>query len=154
MIVIDLECTHGHRFEGWFQSSENYSSQQARGLLICPECGSCQIERRPSAAYVQTGLRPTSPTSLSSPASAPVSSTASSPKTQVTASLKQQLLGWIAEHSEDVGNQFCAEVRRIHYGEADERLIRGKATADECAALHDEGIDVMQLPAIKPERLN
>jgi hypothetical protein len=37
MIVFDLECrAGGHRFEGWFASSEDFASQQARGLVVCP----------------------------------------------------------------------------------------------------------------------
>ena len=33
MIVFDLSCSQGHRFEGWFGSSEDYASQQERGLV-------------------------------------------------------------------------------------------------------------------------
>ncbi|PKP89585.1 MAG: DUF1178 domain-containing protein, partial [Alphaproteobacteria bacterium HGW-Alphaproteobacteria-15] len=40
MIVFDLSCADGHRFEGWFGSSTDFEEQCARGLLTCPACGS------------------------------------------------------------------------------------------------------------------
>ena len=45
-----------------------------------------------------------------------------------------------------VGEQFADEVRRIHYGEAEQRGIRGQATGDEVQALRDEEIEVFSLP--------
>ncbi len=52
----------------------------------------------------------------------------------------------VLAHTEDVGEKFADEARRIHYGEAAERGIRGQATPDEREALRDEGIEVMPLP--------
>ena len=52
----------------------------------------------------------------------------------------------IIKNTADVGPRFAEEARRMHYGEADERPIRGQATPDEAKALHEEGIDVMPLP--------
>jgi hypothetical protein len=52
----------------------------------------------------------------------------------------------VLANTEDVGERFADEVRCIHYGEADERGIRGQATADEREALREEGIEVMPLP--------
>ena len=40
MIVFDLSCDQGHRFEGWFGSSGDFADQRERGLLSCPQCGS------------------------------------------------------------------------------------------------------------------
>jgi hypothetical protein len=60
----------------------------------------------------------------------------------------------IVGNSEDVGNQFAAEARKIHYHEAPERAIRGQASDDDCSALKEEGIDVLRLPIIKPKDLN
>ncbi len=48
--------------------------------------------------------------------------------------------------TEDVGERFPEEARRIHYGEAAERGIRGRATPEEAASLADEGIAVMAVP--------
>jgi hypothetical protein len=54
-------------------------------------------------------------------------------------------------NTEDVGDRFAEEARKIHYGERDERNIRGQATREETEALLDEGIDVLPLPV--PESL-
>jgi hypothetical protein len=50
------------------------------------------------------------------------------------------------QRTEDVGPRFAEEARRIHYGEAPERGIRGKASADEREALREEGIETFALP--------
>ena len=57
----------------------------------------------------------------------------------------------VMANTEDVGTQFAEEARKIHYGEREERNIRGQATREETEALIDEGIDVMPLPV--PENL-
>jgi hypothetical protein len=48
--------------------------------------------------------------------------------------------------TEDVGERFPEEARRIHYGEAEARGIRGKASAEDAQALREEGIEVVSLP--------
>ena len=48
--------------------------------------------------------------------------------------------------TEDVGDRFAEEARRIHYGEVEERGIRGRATREDAEALRDEGIEVATLP--------
>ena len=48
-------------------------------------------------------------------------------------------------NTEDVGEKFAEEARRIHYGETAHRGIRGKASPAETEALTEEGIEVMQL---------
>ena len=48
--------------------------------------------------------------------------------------------------TEDVGERFPEEARRIHYGEVEERGIRGRATREDAEALREEGIEVMALP--------
>ena len=36
MKVFDLVCEHGHVFEGWFDSTEAFESQQSGGMGECP----------------------------------------------------------------------------------------------------------------------
>lgn len=45
MISFDLLCDHGHRFEGWFGSSSDYTAQLDSGLISCPSCGSAEITK-------------------------------------------------------------------------------------------------------------
>ena len=49
-------------------------------------------------------------------------------------------------NTENVGNRFAEEARKIHYDEAPARGIRGVASAEETRELIEEGIDVMALP--------
>jgi len=49
-------------------------------------------------------------------------------------------------NTEDVGERFTEEARRIHYGETEERGIRGSATAEQTRELVEEGIAVLPLP--------
>ena len=55
MIVFDLLCGDGHRFEGWFGSADDFTAQKARSQLACPSCGSSRIERVPSASRFNLG---------------------------------------------------------------------------------------------------
>jgi hypothetical protein len=57
----------------------------------------------------------------------------------------------ILANTDDVGDKFADEARKIHYGETEERSIRGKASPDETRALLEEGISVM--PLFVPEAL-
>ena len=57
----------------------------------------------------------------------------------------------VIAHTEDVGSQFAAEARKMHYGEVKERSIRGQTSLDDARALLDEGIDVM--PFVVPPSL-
>lgn len=57
-----------------------------------------------------------------------------------------QMVRRVMANTEDVGERFAEEARKIHYGESDERGIRGQATPEETEALLDEGIAVVPLP--------
>jgi hypothetical protein len=57
----------------------------------------------------------------------------------------------LQKEAEDVGVRFPEEARRIHYGEAPHRPIKGKAERDEVASLLNEGILVVPLPPDKEE---
>jgi hypothetical protein len=52
----------------------------------------------------------------------------------------------VIAQTEDVGERFAEEARRIHYGEVASRGIRGQATPEQRAELIDEGIEVVALP--------
>jgi hypothetical protein len=146
MIIFDLSCSDNHRFEGWFRSAEDFESQQASGLVSCPHCGSASVRRLPSVLHLSSGV---SDTHRQTEAPAPASAEAAHPLDALRAVVEK-----IVGNSEDVGNQFAAEARKIHYHEAPERAIRGQASDDDFSALKEEGIDVLRLPIIKPKDLN
>ncbi|MGE3293631.1 MAG: DUF1178 family protein, partial [Geminicoccaceae bacterium] len=54
----------------------------------------------------------------------------------------------VVENFENVGERFPEEARRIHYGDAEEREIYGRATLDEAKELVEEGISVRPLPDV------
>ena len=55
----------------------------------------------------------------------------------------------VMANTDDVGERFAEEARRIHYGETEERGIRGQASPEETEALIEEGIAVLPLPIPK-----
>jgi hypothetical protein len=137
MKVIDLRCQSGHRFEGWFASDEDFLDQNGRGLIDCPLCADKVIVRLPSAPRLNlSGAREPAPSA------APVVADA----TTELQTRWMQMVRQVLHNTEDVGEKFAEEARRIHYGETPQRGIRGQASADEREALRDEGIEVMPLP--------
>jgi hypothetical protein len=141
MKVLDLRCAHGHGFEGWFGSEDDYVRQHERGLVECPFCGDKAIGRLPSAPRLNLGARPPAePPQTSTPPSVPTGQAVTMQHLWVEA-VKQ-----VMARTEDVGERFPEEARRIHYGETESRGIRGQATPEQRAALEEEGIEVMALP--------
>lgn len=144
MKIFDLLCAVGHRFEGWFASAEDYSTQRARGLVSCPTCGSQEVDRVPSATRFNVGA------SQPAPQQAPGGHDALA----LAQKLYSRMLDELLTKSEDVGTQFPEEARRIHYKEAPERSIRGQATDEEHQAMVEEGIPVARLPIPPSGRWN
>ena len=136
MKVLDLRCANGHGFEGWFGSEDDFLDQNGRGLVECPMCADRVVSRLPSAPRLNlSGARePAAPPAKVEPAAADLQA------------LWMQVVRHAIENTDDVGERFAEEARRIHYGEADARGIRGVASMQEREALHEEGIEVMSLP--------
>jgi hypothetical protein len=153
MKVLDLQCAHTHAFEGWFASEEDFQGQLARGLVECPLCGDRDIVKKLSAPRLNLATaRGDKPSEQA--VSVPAAQAPTNPVPQEVASLAPQQLqaAWlqmvqhVMANSEDVGEKFADEARKIHYGESQERNIRGQASREETEALQEEGIAVMPLP--------
>jgi hypothetical protein len=141
MKVIDLRCQSGHRFEGWFAGDDDFLDQNGRGLIECPLCADKVIVRMPSAPRLNlSGAQ--APVQTSTPVTVPVPADESA----TMQSRWLQMVRHVIANTEDVGERFADEARRIHYGEAEERAIRGKASVEEREALKEEGIEVHPLP--------
>lgn len=134
MKVYNLTCEFEHLFEGWFSSEDDYNVQVSDAAICCPVCDSHAISRLPSAPR------------LSLSGASPPSDARAEIQSQIMAVMRQ-----IISSTEDVGERFVEEARRIHYNEVPERAIRGVASIEECEALVEEGIDVVALPI--PESL-
>ena len=145
MKVLDLQCAHQHVFEGWFGSEEDFASQLERGLVSCPLCGDQHIEKKLSAPRLnlRSGKETAGPTSQAAVAMS--NHPAHAELVQLQARMLKAMREIVAS-TEDVGDKFADEARRIHYGEAPERGIRGQTTDAEREALHDEGIEVVAIP--------
>ncbi|HSW03289.1 DUF1178 family protein [Aquabacterium sp.] len=148
MKVFNLRCAHGHGFEGWFASEDAFVDQNARGLVACPLCSDSSITRLPSAPRLNlSGAREPSPaTPQAGPAPDKPGPVVQPPPEASLEAMWLQAVQHVMRNTEDVGARFTEEARRIHYGETEQRGIRGQATAEQRAELADEGIDVMQLP--------
>ncbi|MEP6792103.1 MAG: DUF1178 family protein [Ramlibacter sp.] len=138
MKVLNLQCDHRHSFEGWFASEDAFQDQLTRGLVECPMCGDTAVTKMLSAPRLMLGA------SRDEPRQEVV---AAPDATLQAAWLK--MVRHVMANTEDVGERFPEEARRIHYGETEHRGIRGQASAKESEALADEGIGVLPLPIPK-----
>lgn len=138
MKVLNLRCAHGHGFEGWFGSNEAFETQLASGLVECPVCGDKAITKLLTAPRLNLG-------SARPPAEA-AAEVAVAPKEQPEQARWMRAVREVLARTEDVGDRFADEARRMHYGETEERGIRGQATPAQARDLIDEGIPVVALP--------
>ena len=152
MIVFDLQCETGHRFEGWFASSNDYVDQLGRSLVRCPVCDSADVVKAPMAPAVPSkGKSEAGGKGKVQVANSPIPKEVAD-AFKALAKAQAAALG----SSEWVGERFADEVRAMHYGEAEEKLVHGRATRSDAEALLDEGIAVAPLlvPVCPPEERN
>ena len=158
MIVFDLSCDHGHRFEGWFRSSEDFASQKDRGLVACPLCGSQAVNKAPMAPavgkkgnqqVVQGGGRNASK-------GKGLSNTPMSPEVAAALDKLAKAQAKALENSTWVGKNFVEQSRAMHYGEREHEAIHGEASVEEAKELLDEGVPVapLPLPVAPPDDVN
>ena len=144
MIIFELACGHGHRFEGWFASGEEFARQQERKLVSCPVCDDAHIERLPSArvAIAKGAARDNAPPAEPTEERNTTTDAAVGLPTEALVKLREMV-----RNTENVGRRFPEEARKIHYQEVPPRAIRGQASRDEAKALTDEGIEFTSLPS-------
>lgn len=152
MIVFDLLCGEGHRFEGWFGSAADFTRQRDRKLLSCPSCSSPKVSRVPSATRANLGAAEPKAPSAAQPVKTPEME--GKDPFAVAQMLYSRMLDELLTKSEDVGKDFPAEARKIFYKESPTRAIRGQATNEEHDELVDEGIPVARLPLPPTGKLN
>ena len=140
MKVLNLQCSHGHGFEGWFGSEDEFQDQLARGLVECPVCADASVSKLPSAPRLNLGA--------AEPAAPAKQQVMNAPDAKMQAAW-MQMVRHVLANTEDVGEKFAEEARKIHYGETEDRNIRGQASREETQALLEEGIAVLPLPVPK-----
>jgi hypothetical protein len=138
MIAYDLQCTQGHRFEGWFEDRKAYLDQQKKGLITCPVCNVTSVDIVPSTFAIKSG----------SPSNA---RDLAAQRAQLE-KLGNEAIEFVKNNFDDVGADFAKEALKIHYGASEPRNIRGVSTKEEEKTLEKEGINFIKIPMpVSPE---
>lgn len=130
MIAFDLECSKGHRFEGWFNNLHSFEEQRARKLVSCPICSDTRVKKILSPVAVKSSESPSIDYHR----------------------LAKEIVDYIHRDFDDVGTHFAQEALKIHYGVTEKRNIRGSATGEEEKMLREEKVEFFKIPG--PERKN
>lgn len=171
VIKYALKCSNDHLFDGWFGNSMAFDDQRDRGLISCPSCGTSDVDKTLMAPSV-TGTKmqkadtenADAPQTAALPAHLPGNAEilpAIIPEPlvhgdatmQAVVAKMRELREWVEANTDNVGDRFADEARKIHFGETRARGIIGKATFEEAQELIDDGIDFLPLPAL-PEDNN
>ena len=129
MIKYTLICNNGHQFDSWFSDSASFEKLKEKGHLECAICSSKKVEKSLMAPLVTPKKKET------------LLSKQSALEKEIKA-LKKKIMATAT----DVGENFSAEARAMHYGEKEEKPIVGKTTVDEAKELAEEGIPFTPLP--------
>jgi len=150
VIRFSLACEAAQSFESWFRDGAAYDEQQERGLLTCPVCGSSKVEKAIMAPQIARKDREAAPPPNDASSPAPVA-LLTPEQTQLRAKLRE-LRELMTQNSDNVGDKFAQEARRMHFGEIEHRQIHGEANREEVSALLDDGVEVMPLPGLPEDR--
>ena len=152
MIVFDLLCSGGHRFEGWFNSADDFSAQKKHKILECPTCGTAKVDRVPSAARLNLGAQEPARPAQKAPEKTPEME--GKDPFAIAQMLYSKMLDDLLTKTEDVGTKFPEKARDIFYERAAAKPIRGQATQKEHDELLAEGIPVSRFPIPPKDKLN
>ena len=146
MMRFTLHCENAHDFEAWFGGNADFDEQRERGLVECPHCGSREIGKALMTPRVSTARRRDA-------REEGVRQTLTNARDGMLREKMRELAKAVRENTTDVGERFPEEARRIHYGEAEARAIRGRAAPEEAKALREEGVEIAPVPVV-PEDAN
>lgn len=146
MICFSLHCANDHTFEGWFRDGATFDRQVHEGDVACPTCGDSAVRKAMMApAVVRSRSRAVAVQAEVSPSVMPPQ-VPEHAKAAVMIAMLRKMREHVEQNFENVGDRFPEEARRIHYGEADEREIFGRASLEDAKELLEEGITVRPLP--------
>jgi hypothetical protein len=135
VIIYDLRCEKGHEFEGWFKDRETWVLQNSRSLVACPVCNSTNIEIIPSSITIMGKDSRTENKSQNKEIS--------------PAAALRMLQQYVDKNFEDVGDKFADIALKMHYGDEENRNIKGTSTLEEEKNLKEEGVKFIKIPTIK-----
>ena len=159
MIKYTLICDRKHEFESWFADSAAFDKQAKRKLVACPVCDSVKVEKAIMAPRV-AAKKGRVPIEMPAPAAdAPATAASASAPVAMISPIEQEFRAKLKElreqlvkNSDNVGEKFPEEARKMHYGETEHRSIYGVASPDEAKELLEEGIECHPLPVLPDER--
>jgi hypothetical protein len=140
LIRFSLACDHGHEFEGWFRSNDDFDKQKKRGLIDCPDCGSHRVEKTLMAPAVSTGRKREK-----------MALAMNAEQRRIMGEMKA-LSDKLRENAEYVGDKFAEEARKIHFGETETRGIYGEASPEEAKSLAQDGVPFLPIPVFPDDR--
>lgn len=135
MIIYDVKCENGHKFEGWFKDRQAWIEQNAQRLICCPVCNSSNVEITPSSIAIMGK-----------------DSKMANKRNDQDVSPAQTLQffnQYIEKNFEDVGDKFAEVALKIHFGDEEKRNIKGTTTPQEEANLKEEGVSFIKIPLPK-----
>jgi hypothetical protein len=135
VIIYDLNCEKGHKFEGWFKDRNAFENQKSQSLISCPVCGSSDVKMVPSAMSIMA--RDTKTTNR---------------KNVEELSMPKAIKlfhEYINKNFDDVGNKFADVALKMHHGEEEKRNIKGTTTESEEDILREEGVQFLKIPVTK-----
>ena len=148
LICRSLNCNNKENFDAWFQNIDAFEYQKSKGLVSCPICGSDNIIKSlttPSLRMAKTNIleKHEYEKNIDKNSSPTISDAVYNNKlTAVLRSIKKE----IQKNSENVGNNFVKEARKMKEGKIEEKSIYGHGSKVEIEELKDEGIDVINIP--------
>ncbi len=143
MIKYSLVCQEGHEFEAWFKSSAAYEKQSAKAQVVCPHCGTHNVDK----AIMAPAIAKRSSANDSAPAQSK-----QLPQGDQYRHFRQ-MRDEIHSKAEYVGGRFAEEARKMHFNEGEQRGIYGEASAEEAKELAEDGIPFFPMPRL-PDDLN
>jgi hypothetical protein len=150
LILYILHCAEGHVFQSWFRDIAACDAQIEQKLVACPHCHSTRVSKAVMAPRVLRSARAHEGSSGEEPGSRPEVAFLDEQHATLRAMIRE-LREKIEAATVDVGEKFPEEARRIQYGEAEYRSIRGRASLEDAKALIEEGIEILPIPGPSSE---
>jgi hypothetical protein len=135
VIIYDLKCEKGHKFEGWFKDRSAFENQKSKRLITCPVCGNSDVEMIPSTMSIMArdtkAINRENVEELSMPRAIKL------------------FHEYLNKNFDDVGKKFTDIALKMHHGEEEKRNIKGTTTESEEDILREEGVHFFKIPVTK-----
>jgi hypothetical protein len=135
VIIYDLKCEKGHKFEGWFKDRSAFENQKSKRLITCPVCGNSDVEMIPSTLSIMArdtkAINKENVEELSMPRAIKL------------------FHEYLNKNFDDVGKNFADIALKMHHGEEEKRNIKGTTTESEEDILREEGVHFFKIPVTK-----